>query len=70
MTRLSAMTGRLRSWPRRTWQLVRALSRDDAYERYLEHCLKHHPDLRPLDRGEFYVREQERRYRDGPTGCC
>jgi uncharacterized short protein YbdD (DUF466 family) len=58
------------AWPRRTWQIVRALSGDDAYERYLQHCREHHPGSPPLDPRAFYLREQERRYRDGPTGCC
>ena len=70
MTTLSAIASRLLSWPRRTWRLVRALSGDDAYERYLEHCRAHHPDGATLDRRQFYLYEQERRYSDGPTGCC
>ena len=69
MTRLSAIS-RLLSWPRRTWRLVRALSGDDAYERYIEHCRTHHPDDALPDRRQFYLGEQERRYSDGPTGCC
>jgi uncharacterized short protein YbdD (DUF466 family) len=69
MTRLPAVN-RLLAWPRRTWSVIRALSGDDAYERYLEHCREHHPASTPLDRRAFYLREQERRYSDGPTGCC
>jgi uncharacterized short protein YbdD (DUF466 family) len=49
---------------------VRALSGDDAYERYLEHRLEHHAEEVPLDRHQFYLREQERRYSGGPTRCC
>ncbi len=69
MTRLSAIS-RLLSWPRRTWRLARALSGDDAYDRYLAHSRAHHPDGATLDRRQFYLREQERRYSGGPTGCC
>ena len=70
MTRWPTVASRLLAWPRRTWGVVRALSGDDAYERYVEHCREHHPDARPVDRREFYVREQERRYSGGPTRCC
>jgi uncharacterized short protein YbdD (DUF466 family) len=70
MKRWSALTYRLLTWRRRTWKVVRTLSGDDAYERYLEHFRERHPDARPVDRSEFYVREQERRYSGGPTGCC
>ncbi len=56
--------------PAQAWHLVRALSGDDAYERYLEHSRGHHPGTQPLDRRHFYVREQERRYSGGPTSCC
>jgi uncharacterized short protein YbdD (DUF466 family) len=69
MTRWSAV-GRWLAWLRRTWSILRALSGDDAYERYVAHCHEHHPCAPPLDRRAFYLREQERRYRDGPTGCC
>jgi uncharacterized short protein YbdD (DUF466 family) len=70
MTRLSAAAERLLRWPRRTWQALRVLSGDAAYDRYLEHCREHHPDAQPLDRRAFYLREQERRYSEGPTSCC
>ena len=69
MTR-SSVVRRWLAWPKRTWQVVRALSGDDAYERYLEHCREHHAGSTPLGRRAFYLYEQERRYRDGPTGCC
>jgi uncharacterized short protein YbdD (DUF466 family) len=70
VTRLSAVTHELLAWPARAWHWVRALSGDDAYERYLEHCRVHHYGCTPLDRRQFYVREQERRYSGGPTSCC
>ena len=69
MMRWSAVS-RVLAWPRRTWSIVRALSGDDAYERYVAHCRKHHPEAPTLDRRAFYLREQERRYRDSPGGCC
>jgi uncharacterized short protein YbdD (DUF466 family) len=52
------------------WQLLRRLSGDDAYERYLEHSRHHATESAPLDRRGFYLREQERRFSGGPTSCC
>lgn len=55
---------------RRGWRLLRELSGDDAYERYLTHwraC-----DRRaeaPLDRAEFFKAEQRRKW-DGVRRCC
>lgn len=54
----------------RAWKALRTLTGDDAYERYLEHQSRAHPEERPLDRCSFYVREQERRFSGGPTRCC
>ena len=70
MTALSAVADRLLMWSGRAWHWIRALSGDDAYERYLEHRRRHHADCTPLDRRQFYLHEQERRYSGGPTGCC
>lgn len=56
--------------PALVWQLLRSLSGDDAYERYLEHWRDHHPGSAVLDRRAFYVRAQERRFSGGPTSCC
>ena len=55
--------------PGRAWRMLRGLSGDDAYERYLEHARSHGACLL-LDRRSFYVREQERRFNGGPTSCC
>lgn len=54
----------------RAWALVRALSGDDSYERYLEHARACHGGVAPLDRRHFYLREQERRFSGSPTRCC
>jgi len=56
--------------PAMGWQLLRSLSGDDAFERYLEHSRDHHPGSAVLDRRAFYLREQERRFSGGPTSCC
>jgi uncharacterized short protein YbdD (DUF466 family) len=56
--------------PRRLWNLLRNISGDDAYERYLDHLRQHHPDTTPLSRRHFYICEQQRRWSGGPNRCC
>lgn len=51
------------------WKLIRQLSGDDAYERYLEHVREHHPEMMPLDPKAFFVREEERKW-SGIRRCC
>jgi len=55
----------VRSW----WSFVRRLSTDDAYERYIEHHRQHHPDVPPLDRRAFYLKEQQEKW-TGVKRCC
>ena len=38
----------------RAWRLLRALSGDDAYERYLEHMRAHQPQAKVMSRREYY----------------
>lgn len=52
------------------WRALRAITGDDAYERYIAHRTREHPGEQALDRRSFYVREQERRFSGGPTRCC
>jgi uncharacterized short protein YbdD (DUF466 family) len=51
------------------WSVIRALTRDDAYEQYLAHHAAHHPHTDLLSRREFYLREQQRKW-GGITRCC
>jgi len=48
---------------------VRALTGDDAYERYLIRHRALHPDVAALSPAEFYASEIERRY-SGVSRCC
>ncbi|MBU3693794.1 MAG: YbdD/YjiX family protein [Rhodocyclaceae bacterium] len=48
---------------------VRALTGDDAYERYLARHQALHPQLPALSPADFYASEIERRY-NGVTRCC
>jgi uncharacterized short protein YbdD (DUF466 family) len=56
---------------RRIWALLREVTGDDAYERYLAHWrAAHHADgTMPLDRSSFY-REEQRRKWNGVRRCC
>jgi uncharacterized short protein YbdD (DUF466 family) len=56
---------------RRIWALLRELTGDDAYERYLAHWRAEHAtsDGAPLDRATF-CREEQRRKWDGVRRCC
>ena len=54
---------------RRCWQTLRAISGDDAYERYLAHRRAHHALEPPLSRGEFFRAEQQRKW-SGVKRCC
>lgn len=54
----------------RNWlRVLRRLSGDDAYERYLAHHHRHHGDRIPLDRKAFYMDEQRRKW-SGVKRCC
>jgi uncharacterized short protein YbdD (DUF466 family) len=50
------------------WRWLRAVSGDDAYERYVRHWRACRPG-EPLDRKTFFVREQERKW-GGVRRCC
>ncbi|HUO68557.1 MAG TPA: YbdD/YjiX family protein [Gammaproteobacteria bacterium] len=55
---------------RRCWQALRAISGDDAYERYLtHHCAQHAADAPPLSRADFFRAEQQRKW-SGVKRCC
>ena len=53
------------------WNIVRRLSGDDAYERYLAHWRDHHAREggEPLSRQAFFKAEQERKW-NGVRRCC
>jgi uncharacterized short protein YbdD (DUF466 family) len=55
----------------RVWAVLRELTGDDAYERYLAHWQREHAaeGARPLDRTAF-CREEQRRKWEGVRRCC
>jgi len=51
------------------WQLLRALSGDDAYERYCAHQAQQHAGQPLLSRRSFYLHSQQRKW-SGVSRCC
>ena len=51
------------------WALLRRLSGDDAYERYLDHVAHTHPSEYLLTRSEFESRRQELKW-SRISRCC
>jgi uncharacterized short protein YbdD (DUF466 family) len=53
------------------WQMLRQMSGDDAYERYLAHWRAHHgaQETEPLSPKDFFKAEQKRKW-DGIKRCC
>ena len=55
---------------RRVWSALRAITGDDAYDRYLAHWRAQHAgEGEPLDRRAFFKAEQERKW-NGIKRCC
>jgi uncharacterized short protein YbdD (DUF466 family) len=55
---------------RRCWAVLRRITGDDAYDRYLAHWRERHTDGgAPLDRAAFFKREQAHKW-DGVRRCC
>lgn len=56
---------------RRFWVALRALSGDDAYERYVAHWQSHHADsgVAPLGRVAFFEQQQQRKW-NSVNRCC
>ena len=57
------------------WKVVRQLSGDDAYERYLQHYAKHHQNnvegevVPPLTKAKFFKVWQDKKW-NGIKRCC
>lgn len=54
---------------KKLWQMIRRLSGDDAYERYIEHHQQYHPDTAPLSREAFFKEWQDGKWK-GVKRCC
>ena len=63
------MSARLLRWLAAGWSYIRAVSGDDAYERYLVHHAAAHPGQEPMGR-KAYFNECQRQKWTGVTRCC
>lgn len=54
---------------KKAWQLLRELSGDDAYERYVRHHAIHHAEEPLLNRQEFFKQAQQKKWH-GVKRCC
>lgn len=54
---------------KKAWQLIRELSGDDAYERYVQHHSLHHAEEPLLTRQEFFKQAQQKKWH-GVKRCC
>lgn len=52
-----------------SWALIRQMSGDDAYDRYLAHQASCHPGQPVLNRKEFFQRRLTRKWQ-GISRCC
>ena len=52
------------------WQAMRRICGDDAYDRYLRHHDLAHAGERPMNRREFYLDNEHRRWSGGVQRCC
>ncbi|MDO9102668.1 MAG: CstA-like transporter-associated (seleno)protein [Candidatus Nitrotoga sp.] len=51
------------------WRVIRELSGDDAYERYIAQHTTSSPDITPLARKDFYLYQQRKKW-SGIQRCC
>jgi uncharacterized short protein YbdD (DUF466 family) len=51
------------------WDWLRTATGDNAYERYLEHRMRHHPGEPLMTRGAYFAERQQRKW-SGVSRCC
>lgn len=51
------------------WRVIRELSGDDAYERYIAQHAASYPDTTPLARKDFFLFQQQQKW-SGIQRCC
>jgi uncharacterized short protein YbdD (DUF466 family) len=51
------------------WCVIRELSGDDAYERYIAQHATNYPDTTPLARKDFFLYQQQQKW-SGIQRCC
>lgn len=60
---------RLTSWLASSWNLIRSLATDDAYDKYLAHHARAHAGVPPMSRQAFYLQQQQCKW-TGVSRCC
>ena len=51
------------------WRVIRELSGDDAYERYIAQHATNYPGITPLARKDFFLYQQQQKW-SGIQRCC
>jgi uncharacterized short protein YbdD (DUF466 family) len=67
--RLRLVTERALVTLKRAWELLREMSGDDAYDRYVAHHALEHSNEPLLPRRAFFAEMQRRKW-SGITRCC
>ncbi len=67
--RISHLWNRVQAMATGGWSLLRRLSGDDAYERYLKHMRSSHASTLPLSAQEFLRQQQEQKW-SRISRCC
>lgn len=52
-----------------TWNMIRSLATDDAYDKYLAHHAQAHAGAAPMSRRAFYLKQQQCKW-TGVSRCC
>lgn len=60
---------RLARWWAASWNVIRTLTTDDAYDKYLAHHARAHAGSPPMSRRAFYLNQQQRKW-TGVSRCC
>ncbi|MBM0103683.1 YbdD/YjiX family protein [Steroidobacter sp. S1-65] len=60
---------RLTLWVAATWNTIRSLATDDAYDKYLAHHAQAHAGSPPMSRRAFYLQQQQSKW-TGVSRCC
>ncbi len=56
-------------WLAAAWSYIRAVSGDDAYDRYLAHHMAEHAGQPPMSRKEYFDERQQQKWK-GTSRCC
>lgn len=54
---------------KKAWCYLRQVTGDDAYERYLAHQRRSHPDQQPLTREQYFRQRQDEKW-SKVSRCC